>query len=80
MRPGDTSPIYLYIKGIYTVLSLYPQLVNIIGRYSVGGSLCPNLNSFQLIQNRLLDSLVVECWHRVREVPGSIPSQGPRPR
>ena len=23
-------------------------------------------------------SLVVECWHRVREVPGSIPSQGPR--
>ena len=26
---------------------------------------------------RLLDSLVVECWHRVREVPGSIPSQGP---
>ena len=28
--------------------------------------------------NRLLDSLVVECWLRVREVPGSIPSQGPR--
>ena len=27
---------------------------------------------------RLLDSLVVECWHRVREVPGSIPSQGLR--
>ena len=27
---------------------------------------------------RLLDSLVVECWFRVREVPGSIPSQGPR--
>ena len=27
---------------------------------------------------RLLDSLVVECWLRVREVPGSIPSQGPR--
>ena len=26
---------------------------------------------------RHLDSLVVECWHRVREVPGSIPSQGP---
>ena len=24
---------------------------------------------------RLLDSLVVECWHRVRELPGSIPSQ-----
>ena len=27
---------------------------------------------------RLLDSLVVECWLRVRKVPGSIPSQGPR--
>ena len=24
----------------------------------------------------LLNSLVVECWLRVREVPGSIPSQG----
>ena len=23
-------------------------------------------------------SIVVECWHRVGEVPGSIPSQGPR--
>ena len=32
------------------------------------------MNSFY----RLLDSLVVECWLRVREVPGSIPSQGPR--
>ena len=28
--------------------------------------------------DRLLDSLVVECWLRVREVTGSIPSQGPR--
>ena len=27
---------------------------------------------------RLLDSLVVVCWLRVRAVPGSIPSQGPR--
>ena len=27
--------------------------------------------------NRLLDSLVVEWWLRVREVPGSNPSQGP---
>ena len=30
-----------------------------------------------LLQYRLLDSLVVECWLRLREVPGSIPSQGP---
>ena len=26
----------------------------------------------------LLDSLVVKLWDQVREVPGSIPSQGPR--
>ena len=30
------------------------------------------------MNHRLLDSLVVEYWLRVREVPGSIPSQGPR--
>mgnify|MGYP000096067405 CR=1 FL=1 len=35
-------------------------------------------NSAVLCVNRLLDSLVVECWLRVLEVPGSIPSQGPR--
>ena len=33
---------------------------------------------FYCFHYRLLDSLVVECWLRVREVPGSIPSQGPR--
>ena len=27
---------------------------------------------------RLLDRLLIECWLRVQEVPGSIPSQGPR--
>ena len=30
------------------------------------------------IKYRLLDSLVVECWLRVRDDRGSIPSQGPR--
>ena len=30
------------------------------------------------LEYRLLDSLVVKCWLRVREVPGSIPSQGPQ--
>ena len=30
---------------------------------------------FELVR---LNSLVVECWLRVWEVPGSIPSQGPR--
>ena len=34
--------------------------------------------SIDKIKNRLLDSLMVECWLRVREVPRSIPSQGPR--
>ena len=29
---------------------------------------------------RFLDSLVVECWLPVWEVPGSIPSQAPPPR
>ena len=29
-------------------------------------------------KQRLLDILVVECWLRVLEVPGSIPSQGRR--
>ena len=33
---------------------------------------------FHYLKNRLLDSLVVECWHRVRQVQGSIPSKGPR--
>ena len=37
-----------------------------------------NIHSITHYLYRLLDSLVVECWHRVREVPGSIPSQGPR--
>ena len=32
----------------------------------------------QVSSYSLLDILVVECWLRVREVPGSIPSQGPR--
>ena len=31
-----------------------------------------------LDEHRHLDSLVVECWLRVREVQDSIPSQGPR--
>ena len=33
---------------------------------------------FKSQKYRLLDSLVVECWLRVQDVPGSIPSQGPR--
>ena len=33
---------------------------------------------FQNRKYRLLDSLVIKCSLRVRGVPGSIPSQGPR--
>ena len=32
----------------------------------------------QINQNQLNSTNSVECWLRVREVPGSIPSQGPR--
>ena len=35
-------------------------------------------NVNHLCHYRLLDSMVVECWLRVREVPGSILSHGPR--
>ena len=31
-----------------------------------------------MFMHRLLANIVIECWIRVREVPGSIPSQGPR--
>ena len=37
-----------------------------------------SINDYQFVHYRLLDSLVVECWLRVLEVPGSIPSQGLR--
>ena len=41
----------------------------------VKGQLCSSLNP---PTNQLRDSLVVQCWLRVRKVPGSVPSQGPR--
>ena len=36
------------------------------------------LDPIHWIKSRLHDSLKEECWHKVQEVPGSIPSQGPR--
>ena len=36
----------------------------------------PMISGFKFKSDRLLDSLVAECWLRVREVSGSIPSQG----
>ena len=41
-------------------------------------TLIRNLRIMTRTSDRLLGSLVVECWLRVRKVPGSIPSQGPR--
>ena len=38
----------------------------------------PDANTIVILAKCLIDSLVVECWLRVREVPGSIPSRGPR--
>ena len=37
-----------------------------------------NVTHIHLTVHRLLDSLVVEYWLQVREVPGSIRIQGPR--
>ena len=52
------------------VVRVFPFLPDMIG-YNVDAKV-------YTCNNRLLDSLVVECWLRVREVPGSISSQGPR--
>ena len=55
--------------------------IAVIGGGFLGTELAVGLayrGKYYLFPYRLLDSLVVECWLRVREVPGSIPSQGPR--
>ena len=66
--------------------------VSIVGHYIKVGKFClvglpsetqyrarkwSKSSPYQGLGYRLGDSLVVECWLRVREVPGSIPSQGP---
>ena len=61
--------------------SLYvPLTFIVIFRYGDGQNATPytHLLLSYYVSYRLLDSLVVECWLRVREVPGSILSQGPR--
>ena len=45
-------------------------------RYGTSDKCCIWL-SFNSLTHILVDSLVVECWLRVREVPCLIPSQGP---
>ena len=40
---------------------------------------CVQLVSYTYwLRYHLLDSLVVDCWHRVWKIPGPMPSQGPR--
>ena len=69
MRNSSTCSYTVYIMYIVLVgithiaLPLVSVQVDLISHY---------------IYNRILDSLVVKCTLRVREVPGSIPSQGPR--
>ena len=51
-----------------------------IAQWQRAGIECGRSRVESQVKDRLLDSLVVESWDRVREVPGSIPSQGPPPR
>ena len=54
------------------------EVVTIIALITIYNLLYYIVVEGQYSEYRLLDSLVVDYWHRVREVPGSIPSQGPR--
>ena len=51
--------------GVYIYIHL-KTVIDICGKYNI-----------TKINYHLINSLVVECWHRVREFPGSITSQGP---
>ena len=62
--------IYEVVSWVFIFKPVYLSILTIIYILLIGGWL--NL------EDRLLDSLVVECWLRVWEVPGSIPSQGLR--
>ena len=53
-------------------------IIEILGHHSPFSNSINPLFTLHNRNHRLLDSLVVECWLRVREVPRSIPSQGPR--
>ena len=61
-----------YVRMTETVNSQRPLLLLLPTLRSRSQVLC-HKHSY-----RLLDNIVVECWLRMREVPGSIPSQGSR--
>ena len=54
------------------------EVVTIIALITIYNLLYYIVFEGQYSEYHLLVSLMVDCWHRVREVPGSIPSQGPR--
>ena len=73
------SYIYARFKTIIICCKIKSDKYNCIGILKYLNELsCKSKEKLILKEYyRLLDSLVIECWHRVREVPGSIPSQGP---
>ena len=59
--------IYEVASWVFIFRPVYLSILTIIYILLIGG--------WFNLEDRLLDSLVVECWLRVWEVPGSIPSQ-----
>ena len=82
---ADVSLVWVHFQNFDNInqivkLSTIEEWVAYLRLYS-----CKNfitINKYELSFNinfyRFLDSLVVECWLWVREVPGSIPSNGPQ--
>ena len=68
----STPPLVLYMHRVQSLHAI--QCNNVIIRKSKESILQIPLVS----DHRLLNSLVVQCWLQVPEVPGSIPSKGPR--
>ena len=68
-----TDTVYLLL--IWNVRSIWCTFVT---EHLKVVSYCLYVQKDTYITAFTFDSLVVECWLRVREVPGSIPSQGPR--
>ena len=74
------SSIHLDIDlstGIFSLLTLNIEFLFWVCLYAMAKLIYIRLE-MSGFKDSLLDSLVVECWHRVRVVPGSIPSQRPR--
>ena len=57
-----------------SVHGVYNQTKSVIALKLISNSFQGTTVADFITEHRLLDSLVVQCWFRVREVPGSIPS------